>query len=151
MLLDTTFLSKAHGLVGAQFFLTLLAIIPFAGGPTPLPLGIGLLCAGLVLGAWTLKINNPENFNVSPLPKLGARLCFEGPYKFCRHPMYLSLMMAVIGIVLCNHSLTNAVAAVFLVVVLDYKARLEEQLLQRESGDYRAYMDRSRRFIPFIY
>lgn len=150
MLIDTT-LSKAHGLVGAQFFLTLLAIIPFAGGPTPEPLGIGLLCAGLVLGAWTLKINSPENFNVSPLPKLGARLCFEGPYRFCRHPMYLSLMMAVFGIVICSHSLTNAVAAVALVVVLDYKARLEESLLQQESGDYRAYMDRSKRFFPFIY
>lgn len=150
MLIDTS-LSKAHGLVGAQFSLTLLAIIPFAGGPTPVPLGIGLLCAGLVLGAWTLKVNNPENFNVSPLPKTGARLCFEGPYKFCRHPMYLSLMMAVFGIVLCNQSMTNAIAAALLVVVLDYKARLEEDLLQRESGDYRAYLDRSRRFFPFIY
>lgn len=150
MLIDTS-LSKAHGLVGAQFLLTLLAIIPFFGGPTPEPIGIGLLCAGLVLGAWTLKINSPENFNVSPLPKLGARLCFEGPYKFCRHPMYMSLMMAVVGIALCNQSLTNAIAAVLLLLVLDYKARVEEELLQQESGDYRAYMERSKRFLPFIY
>lgn len=150
MLIDAP-LSKAHGLVGAQFFLTLMAIIPFSGGPSPAPLGIGMLCAGLILGAWTLTINNPENFNVSPLPKLGAKLCFEGPYKFCRHPMYLSLILAVVGIVICNQSMTNAIAAVLLVVVLDYKARLEENLLQQESGDYRAYMDKSRRFFPYIY
>jgi protein-S-isoprenylcysteine O-methyltransferase Ste14 len=144
-------LSKAHGLVGAQFFLILLAVIPFSGRPFPDSLGIGLLCAGLILGAWTLKTNSPENFNISPLPKIGARLCFDGPYKLCRHPMYMSLLMVVVGIALCNHSLTNGIACVLLALVLDFKARMEEQLLQSESGDYRGYLTRTRRFIPFIY
>jgi protein-S-isoprenylcysteine O-methyltransferase Ste14 len=150
MFIDTS-LSKVHGLVGAQFFLTLLAIIPFFGRPSPDTLGIAMLCAGLMFGAWTLKTNSPENFNVSPLPKIGARLCFDGPYRFCRHPMYLSLMLTVVGIVQCNQSLTNAVAAVLLALVLDFKARMEETLLQEESAEYRAYMERSWRFIPLIY
>ena len=150
MIIDTS-LSKAHWLVAAQFALTLLAIIPFSGGPVPHALGIGLLCAGLMLGAWALKTNSPENFNISPLPRPGARLCFDGPYRLCRHPMYLALMMAVIGIVICNQSLTNAIAAIALVLVLDYKARMEESLLERESAAYRSYMDKTRRFIPFIY
>ena len=150
MFIDTS-LSKVHGLVGAQFFLTLLAIIPFSGRPSPDSLGIAMLCAGLMFGAWALKTNSPENFNVSPLPKIGARLCFDGPYRFCRHPMYLSLLLAVVGIVQCNQSLTNAVAAVLLALVLDFKARMEESLLQEESAEYRAYMSRSWRFIPLIY
>ena len=150
MVIDAT-LSKAHGLVGAQFFLTLMAVIPFAGRPLPDETGIALLCVGLILGAWTLKTNSPENFNVSPLPKPGARLCFHGPYRLCRHPMYLSLMFAVAGIALCNHSLANGIACALLALVLDYKARMEESLLAEQSAEYRDYLSRSRRFIPFIY
>ncbi len=150
MVIDAT-LSKAHGLVGAQFFFTLVAVMPFAGRPTQDPWGISLLCIGLILGAWTLKTNSPENFNVSPLPKPGAQLCFGGPYRLIRHPMYVSLMLAVAGIALCNPSLPNGIACALLALVLDYKARMEEELLAQESGDYRDYMKRTRRFLAFIY
>lgn len=143
--------SKTHLLVVAQFAFILLGIIPFGGRPTADGPGIVLLGLGLVLGAWTLRVNSPENFNVSPLPKQGAQLCFEGPYRFLRHPMYLAVMLAVGGMALCNASIVNGVAWVLLVIVLDLKARLEEELLEQESGRYRAYVDSTKRFIPFIY
>jgi protein-S-isoprenylcysteine O-methyltransferase Ste14 len=144
-------MSKAQILVGAQFALMFLAIMPYGGSSSPDVLGIVLLCVGMVLGAWVLKTNSPENFNISPLPKEGANLCFHGPYHFIRHPMYLALILVVGGIALCNSEIINAIAWAVLVGVLDFKARFEERLLEIESGSYRAYIERSWRFIPFIY
>ncbi len=144
-------ISRANLLLGGQFLFILLAVIPFAGQPSTYLWGIILLCSGLVLGAWTLTVNSPENFNLSPLPKVGARLCFEGPYRYLRHPLYLAVILAVGGIALCNGALANGIAWVLLVLLLDIKARYEEKLLEGDSGAYRAYMERSWRFIPLIY
>ncbi|MDE2292824.1 MAG: isoprenylcysteine carboxylmethyltransferase family protein [Elusimicrobia bacterium] len=74
-----------------------------------------------------------------------------GVYRFLRHPMYASLLYLAWGVAL--KSVTPATAALGLAATaaLVLTARFEEaENLARFGEAYRAYMARTRRFIPFV-
>ena len=78
-------------------------------------------------------------------------LVTRGAYRYIRHPLYASLLLATWGTVLKRPSsltvLLGFVATAFLVAT----ARAEEaENLARFGGQYREYMARTRRFIPFV-
>ena len=83
----------------------------------------------------------------------GQTVVQDGPYRFIRHPAYSGTLLALLGIGL---TLGNWLA---LLVVLGggvaghlYRAHVEEQALVAALGEpYRAYMRRTRRFIPFVW
>ena len=143
---------QARAFVLAQFLLIVVALVGCGRLPVASPPGIYLLVAGLLLGAWALLVNRPENINVNPLPREGAELCFTGPYQFVRHPMYLAVLATIAGFVLMNFCLVSFLAWIGLLVVLERKADLEEQLLKQRSVDYSAYCQRTKyRLIPLVY
>ena len=84
-------------LVGLQFVLlalmALLAAPAFVRGDAP-TVAWALLVMALLLAALALSVNRPGNFNIRPTPKPGARLVRSGPYRWLRHPMYSSLLLA---------------------------------------------------------
>lgn len=142
---------KAQVIVYIQFF---LIVVVLAGcGSLPQFNGHGglILALGLILGAWTLAINRPENFNITHKSKAGASLCFSGPYKYLKHPMYVSVLLALAGIFLMNLCWLSLLAWVALAFLLDRKARLEERSLIKRSGDYERYGMKTKRFIPYLY
>jgi len=81
------------------------------------------------------------------------RLIQGGPYRFIRHPTYAGTLLAFLGIAL---SLGNAASLIIIVVpivaVLWWRMRIEEAALKEAFGDqYRVYMQRTKRLVPFIY
>jgi protein-S-isoprenylcysteine O-methyltransferase Ste14 len=77
----------------------------------------------------------------------------RGAYRWVRHPAYSGGMMLAIGIGL---SFTNWVSLGFLTIIpaLGYmfRVRAEERALVETLGEpYRAYMARTKRFVPFIF
>jgi protein-S-isoprenylcysteine O-methyltransferase Ste14 len=113
-------------------------------------LGITLLALGIGLGMWTLAFNRIGNFNIRPEPKADATLITRGPYRFIRHPMYAALLVFSSGIA-CWYSTWSKVAClVGLGVVLYVKSRVEETALRRAFPEYKAYTQRTWRFIPFV-
>ena len=78
-------------------------------------------------------------------------LITTGAYQYIRHPLYTSLLLFGLGAFLKDPSLVNGnlVGTTLLGVTLTAKIE-EEHNLDRFGDDYQEYMDRTKRFIPFI-
>ena len=136
--------------VTAQFVLVAVMLvwsIPWTLKWPPLLFGV----AAFALALWVFAHNPPGNFNIRPEPKHGAKLVTGGPYRLVRHPMYVALLLAMAGIVTeaPNGQLLGMWVA--LLLVLNFKAALEERLLQQRWPEYADYRARTWRFIPWIW
>lgn len=143
--------SKSQVITYSQFFLIVVVLAGCGSLPQFNLYGGMTLAFGLMLGAWTLATNRPDNFNINHKAKAGASLCFDGPYQFLKHPMYLALLLSLTGIVMMNLCWLSLLALLALVVLLERKARLEERSLIKRSGDYELYSRKTKRFIPCVY
>ena len=111
-----------------------------------------IICViGAALGILTLCYNKIGNFSVYPEIKQQAKLITTGPYRKIRHPMYVALIIMMIGIALYNYHWVNAVGCTMVLCAVINKANIEERLLLIRFTDYSAYQRNTKRFIPFIY
>jgi protein-S-isoprenylcysteine O-methyltransferase Ste14 len=131
--------------------------------PWPPPATLGIASWPLVLrlgGALTLAIglavggqgaaNLGEGLSPLPEPIPGTPLVTEGAYGRCRHPLYQSLLLCSLGVVLLLGSLLHLGLLVALAVVLALKARREEQRLCESHPDYAAYRQGTPAIIPHL-
>lgn len=144
---------RGSGLVAAQ--LALLGLLAGLGTPGLLrgawpPDALGLAAAGVALGLWALSANRPGNFNIRPVPHPRGQLVESGPYRWIRHPMYTSLMLAGLAVARGTGGPWSWLALLALVGVLLAKARLEEALMRQRHPGYAAYAARTGRFLPFV-
>lgn len=106
---------------------------------------------GFALGGWALWTMRRERFNIVPDPHHEGRLVHFGPYRWIRHPMYASLLLITLGLVLdAPSALRWALWAVLLVDLL-VKLNYEERMLHAVHPEYEPYAERSKRLLPFIY
>src|SRR5258708_7250075 len=76
----------------------------------------------------------------------------DGIYKHVRHPSYTGLLVAMIGWVLVFRSTIGLVLNIILFLLLLSRMADEEKFLEAEFGDeYRAYREKTRRLVPFMY
>ncbi len=152
---------RGEGWVIAQF--VLFAIIGAAGlrdevrgglpgswGWLPLVVGLGLIAGGAVLAGragWDLR----ASFSPFPRPVDGARLIETGAYRLVRHPIYGGLILAGLGWGLATSSILAVLATGLLLVLFAAKGRREEAWLEAIHPGYRAYRQRSKRLIPWLY
>lgn len=101
--------------------------------------------------AWAVSANRPGNFNIHPAPRVGGTLVERGPYRWVRHPMYSAVIGCGLASAWAATSAWGWLALLALVVVLDVKARLEEQWLTLAHPGYASYCTRTRRFVPGLY
>ena len=83
----------------------------------------------------------------------GHQLVQTGFYRYLRHPSYTGAFISAIGLAL---ALGNWISALLLVLpvlgLLLYRIQIEEKVLMDHFGSqYREYMQRTKRIIPFIY
>ncbi|MHB9051544.1 MAG: methyltransferase family protein [Thiomonas delicata] len=136
--------------VAAQFGLIAAMLLwPADWGWSGAGFALGAFAVALVL--WVFAHNRPGNFNIRPEPKEGGRLVTGGPYRWVRHPMYVALLLGMAGVAAISHGLAQALLCMALVVVLYFKAGLEERLLRERWPDYAGYCARTRRFIPGVW
>jgi protein-S-isoprenylcysteine O-methyltransferase Ste14 len=76
-----------------------------------------------------------------------------GPYRFIRHPIYLSYSLAWCAAPVAIHSLFLGLTAVGMIACYLESARAEERILLSgpRGNDYLAWQARTWRMIPFIY
>ncbi len=81
-----------------------------------------------------------------------TRLVTEGPYNLIRHPMYTSLACLAWGVFLKHISLLSGVLGILASMMLYITAIFEERENLHNFGDeYIEYIQRTKRFIPFLF
>jgi protein-S-isoprenylcysteine O-methyltransferase Ste14 len=112
--------------------------------------GAVVLVAAVALATWTLAIFRSWRLRASLAA--GHELATDGPFRFVRHPIYLSLDLLALGTLLWLPDPYVAVATAFLALGGDLRARAEEKVLLAVFGDrYRDYSRRVERFVPGMY
>lgn len=109
-----------------------------------------LLASSGLLALWALVANRPGNFNIRPTPRHGGTLVTGGPYRWIRHPMYTSVLLAAAGAALKSFKPADALLWLALLGVLLQKAAIEERALVRKFPDYQDYRVRTTRFVPWL-
>lgn len=111
--------------------------------------GGSLFAAGFALRQWVLRALGPL-WAIDIDLKPNHRLVTSGPYRFCRHPNYVAMLLEMVGFCLAGSAFcTLAVFFPLYVLALAARIRIEETALLGRLGDeYRAYMRRTFALFP---
>lgn len=150
-------MSRAWLYVIGQFVLfgvlaAALVVFPLTDGTLVRIVGLVLITVGFGVLALAILEHLRRNAglpNVTPTPNSQVELVETGLYKHMRHPIYSGVLMGAMGVALAHGHLAVLLIALAMVVFFTYKARYEESLLRVTYPQYRAYMQRTGRFLPF--
>jgi len=142
---------KSKILVGLQFFIIFLMILPL-GSQTAYPyLGLFILVFGVSIGLLAIQAHKSGNFNIRPDIKENCELVTDGIYSYIRHPMYLSVLVSMFGIAVMYFTYYEFVLFFFLFVTLLIKMFYEEHLWHCHNPLYAEYIQKTKRLIPFVF
>ena len=116
--------------------------------------GIGVMSYGfaLILFWWVHKTLG-KNWSPALEIRKNHKLVTRGPYKYIRHPMYTYMWIGVAGYWLISSNWIVGIVA-FLTWSILYFIRLseEEKMMIEEFGEeYKDYMRKTKKIIPWIY
>ena len=93
-----------------------------------------------------------RNFSGGLRIRDGHTLTKNGIYKWIRHPAYLGAVILYPGISVLASSLLGFLVMLLLVPYLIHRIKLEERMLtERFGAEYEAYIDQTKKLIPFLY
>jgi protein-S-isoprenylcysteine O-methyltransferase len=115
-------------------------------------IGLSLFVGGIVL-RWYSIARLGRFFTVDVSIAREHRLIDSGPYRFIRHPSYTGALIAFLGFGFClGNWLSIVLVTLPIFGAFLWRIRIEERALIDGLGDdYRAYMRRTKRLLPFIY
>ena len=107
---------------------------------------------GIALGGWAVLIMMLKSkLNAFPDVRASAKLLTFGPYKYIRHPMYTSVFLIAIALVLSFPTTSRAITLILLIAIHLYKIEYEEKLLLKHFKPYKEYASHTHKLIPFVY
>lgn len=143
-------------IVGIIAALTISFGLPFLN-PVLLPptwswVGIGFMVAGVALRVWSVATLG-RYFSLRVTIQSAHRLVDWGPYRLLRHPAYSGSMLTLVGVPLAVREPVGAVLVLAIALIaFAYRMRMEERALADALGDdYRAYMGRTWRVVPWVW
>jgi protein-S-isoprenylcysteine O-methyltransferase len=115
-------------------------------------IGFVLFVFGLLL-RWYSIVYLGRYFTVDVAIAADHKLIDSGPYRFIRHPAYSGAVIAFLGLALTlRHSISLVLIVVPITAVFLYRIYIEEAALRSALGPaYAAYVNRTKRLIPFVY
>ena len=131
--------------------LALKWLMPLSFLPTAVPtgwLGTIVFALALALVAWAISTMTRAGSNV-PTSLPTTTIVETGPYRLTRNPIYLGMVMGLIGLAIAFNSLWLSMTLVPFALVIRYGVvAREEAYLERKFGDvYRGYRSRVRRWL----
>jgi len=135
-------------LVFLQFALiaVLLFILPLSFHPAALI----IQATAIIIGLWAVQTMHLGHFNILPDPMPTTELVTSGPYRYIRHPMYLSILLFFFPMVVLNLDWLSLSIYSNLFIILFIKLSYEEQLLVEKLKNYHQYQKMTKKLIPYI-
>lgn len=126
-------------------------LVPLRFVPQAVPatwLGGAVFVLALALFAWAVTTMTRSGSNV-PTSMPSVSIVDTGPYRFTRNPIYLSMMLSLVGLAIAFDSLWSLMALVLFFLVIRYGVvAREEAYLERKFGQvYRGYRAHVRRWL----
>lgn len=114
--------------------------------------GILLILSGVAFRWYTIRVLG-KFFTTVVSIQPGQTVIEKGPYRYIRHPSYSGAMLSFLGFGLAlTNWLSFGLVILGIVIGYTYRVHVEEQALMDGLGQaYRDYMQRTKRFIPFIF
>jgi protein-S-isoprenylcysteine O-methyltransferase Ste14 len=147
-------------IASALFWIALFAYLfnPswLAWSAVPMPpwsraIGVGGAIAGDALLAWTLSALG-RNLTDTVVTRSAHTLVITGPYRWVRHPFYLSMGILVLALSIVAANWFLLVMGSLLLAMLAGRTRREEaNLMLRFAEGYPAYRQRVGRFLPKLW
>jgi len=110
--------------------------------------GFLFIVFGIILNIWTDLLFKKNKTTVKPY-RNPTELITSGPFRISRHPMYLGMMLILLGIAIVHGTLiTFAFPIIFIILMELFFIPYEEKNLERISGrKYLSYKKRVRRWL----
>ena len=115
------------------------------------PLLLLIFIAGATISAVASFNLGKESFSPTPYPLKTNLLSQKGLYRHIRHPMYTGLITVGAALLVSRFRLETFVVFAAFVIILNAKADLEEELLAKKHKEYQAYIQKTKKFIPFLF
>ncbi|MEK1888714.1 MAG: protein-S-isoprenylcysteine O-methyltransferase [Phyllobacterium sp.] len=130
--------------------------IPKAADYAPYPVAIILGTFTMLLGLWVFRRSHKElgrNWSITLEIREKHKLVSSGPYALVRHPMYTSFLLIALGqaFLLANWVAGLAGLAGFAILFFLRVNKEERMMLENFGPEYRDYMERTKRLIPYLY
>jgi protein-S-isoprenylcysteine O-methyltransferase Ste14 len=154
--------SEIIGLVSALFGLAILpgfyvaTGIPGSADYTASAWAVALGTVIFSLALWVFRRSHKElgrNWSITLEIREQHRLVCSGPYALIRHPMYTSFLLMGLGqaFLLANWVAGLAGLIGFAILFFLRVSKEERMMLENFGPEYRAYMERTKRIIPYLY
>jgi protein-S-isoprenylcysteine O-methyltransferase Ste14 len=114
------------------------------------PLLIAVQVAAILLMVAARITFGRRSFHAAANPTAGG-VVQNGPYAYIRHPIYAAATYFTWAGALDHVSWINAGWAVLLTIGALIRMSMEEQMLVERYPEYRPYMARVKRIVPFVY
>jgi protein-S-isoprenylcysteine O-methyltransferase Ste14 len=99
---------------------------------------------------WTLSTLG-RNLTDTVVTRATATLVTHGPYRWVRHPFYVTAGLLMLSVTLLTANWMIGVSSLLVMALLAIRTPKEEQMLIERFGDeYRRYMAMTGRFVPRI-
>jgi protein-S-isoprenylcysteine O-methyltransferase Ste14 len=109
-----------------------------------------LLVISVALYEWARHTIWRRHFGIAFADQVPEAVCTDGPYRWVRHPLYVSYLLAYLALLVAlPHWLTAAVFVVN-IALFAFAARNDERNLAASAlaADYAAYRERTGMFLP---
>ena len=117
-----------------------------------LAIGLSMVAGGGLLGTYALAVNAFFEPTVRLQDDRAQRVCSAGPYRFVRHPGYVSATLVIAGIPLVLGSRWAFIPAAAQIIALIVRTRYEDRMLHDGLEGYSEFAKRTRyRLLPGIW
>jgi len=112
-------------------------------------IGLVIFIISFLFTIWAMYVNRYFEANVRIQHDREHRVISEGPYRFIRHPGYVSFIMTTFSIPLIFGSLYGFINAVISTVLILIRTGMEDQTLKNELDGYADYAQKVKyRILP---